>query len=115
MKSWLAAATVLVIVGAMTPLRAEEFPWCVELDVFTKNCSYSSRDECMAVAKDAARAGRAVRVEPPPQMRDVRLERVGGRRRRVVRPQRIGESIHRNDVTAVHEEQREDGTHLWRS
>ena len=36
------------------PLVAEEFPWCVEADVFTKNCAFASRVECLAVAKNLA-------------------------------------------------------------
>jgi len=47
----LTACGVLTIAAA--PLGAEELPWCVKLDVFTKNCAFASYDECVAVAKNA--------------------------------------------------------------
>jgi hypothetical protein len=53
MRSVFAAATLIVVTSAV-PLWAEEMPWCVELDVFTKNCAFASHDECVAVANNAA-------------------------------------------------------------
>jgi hypothetical protein len=46
-------AAFLVLSNA-TLAGAEEFPWCVEVDVFTKNCAFASRDECVAVAKNVS-------------------------------------------------------------
>jgi len=51
MRIFLVASAVLVLTSA--PLRSEEMPWCVELDVFTKNCAFASHDECLAVATNA--------------------------------------------------------------
>jgi hypothetical protein len=42
----------IVVLGS--PLRAEEFPWCVEVDVFTKNCAFANRNECIEMAKNLA-------------------------------------------------------------
>jgi hypothetical protein len=42
-----------LMVAAATPLGAQELPWCVKLDVFTKNCAFASYDECVAVAQNA--------------------------------------------------------------
>ena len=44
----LSAALVMI-----APAVADEFPWCVELDMFTKNCAYVSHDECVKVAENA--------------------------------------------------------------
>ena len=52
MWKWFAACSVLTI-AATAPLGAEELPWCVKLDVFTKNCAFASYDECAVVAKNA--------------------------------------------------------------
>jgi hypothetical protein len=35
------------------PLSAEEFPWCVKLDAFTKNCAFANYNECVAMAASA--------------------------------------------------------------
>ena len=43
------SAVLMMIVPAV----ADEFPWCVELDMFTKNCAYASHDECVTVAENA--------------------------------------------------------------
>jgi hypothetical protein len=51
---WLAAAGLLIAASGAAPLQAEEFPWCVEVDVFTKNCAFTSHDECVAVAKNVS-------------------------------------------------------------
>jgi hypothetical protein len=47
-------------------------PWCVELDVFTKNCAFASYNECNAVANNATGpatgTGRCIRnpnYQPP--------------------------------------------------
>ncbi|MCX7310730.1 MAG: hypothetical protein NTV56_03165 [Alphaproteobacteria bacterium] len=48
-----AVCGVLTLVSA-APLAAEEFPWCVKLDVFTRNCAFSKYDECVVVAKNAS-------------------------------------------------------------
>jgi hypothetical protein len=48
------ALFVAVMTAAVTaPLHAEETPWCVELDVFTKNCAFASHDECLDAARNA--------------------------------------------------------------
>ena len=72
MRKWLAACGALMIAAA-TPLGAEELPWCVKLDVFTKNCAFASYDECVAVAKNATSqatgVGQCIRnpdYQPPP-------------------------------------------------
>jgi hypothetical protein len=44
-------SAIVMLAGA--PLHAQEMPWCVELDVFTKNCGFTSHDECAAVATNA--------------------------------------------------------------
>jgi hypothetical protein len=46
------AAMVAVLLGA-APLAAQEAPWCVKLDVFTRNCAFASHEECVAVARNA--------------------------------------------------------------
>lgn len=46
--------TVLLVLSNATLAGAEEFPWCVEVDVFTKNCAFASHDECVAVAKNVS-------------------------------------------------------------
>ena len=51
---WLAMACGVLATSGLTPLRAEDFPWCVEVDVFTKNCAFATRDECIAVAKNVS-------------------------------------------------------------
>ena len=53
MLRWLVVAAIVILMVQSGPLRADEMPWCVELDVFTKNCSFASYDECVAVAKNA--------------------------------------------------------------
>jgi hypothetical protein len=50
----LALSGVLIAVFGSASLRAEEFPWCVEADVFTRNCAFTQRDECIAMAKNIA-------------------------------------------------------------
>jgi hypothetical protein len=70
----LLAVFCVVMLGATTaPLDAQELPWCVKLDVFTKNCAYAKYDECMAVANNATSpatgVGQCVRnpdYQPPP-------------------------------------------------
>jgi hypothetical protein len=49
----IAALSVLFAVAGHSPLHAEEFPWCTEFDAFTRNCAFTSYDECVAVAKTA--------------------------------------------------------------
>ena len=60
--------------AAAAPLDAQELPWCVKLDVFTKNCAFAKYDECVAVAKNAtspatgvgsASATRTISRRPP--------------------------------------------------
>lgn len=53
MKRLAFAAVLLAVLGAV-PAAAEDFPWCVEVDVFTRNCAFTSHDECTAVAKSVA-------------------------------------------------------------
>jgi len=54
MLQWLAVPGILIFLASVGPLRAEEFPWCVEVDAFTKNCAFSSHDECAAIAKNVS-------------------------------------------------------------
>jgi hypothetical protein len=42
----------LLLLSAMQ-LAAEEFPWCVKLDAFTKNCAFANYNECVAMAASA--------------------------------------------------------------
>ena len=49
----LAASGPLIFATATAPLRAEEFPWCVQVDAFTKNCAFTTYNECVGVAKNA--------------------------------------------------------------
>lgn len=72
MSRLFAVAAVLIVAVEIAPLRSEELPWCVELDVFTKNCTFASYDECAAVAKNATSpatgTGRCIRnpsYQPP--------------------------------------------------
>jgi hypothetical protein len=63
---WLAVLGVLMAMNGVTPLHAEDFPWCVELDVFTKNCAFTNHDECTTIAKNGG--GRCIRnphYQPP--------------------------------------------------
>jgi hypothetical protein len=69
----LALGAMLAIFAAAAPARAEDFPWCVEVDVFTKNCAFANYEECVAVARNAASpatgVGRCIRnpaYQPPP-------------------------------------------------
>jgi hypothetical protein len=43
----------LTLASATAPLGAQQLPWCVKLDVFTKNCGFAKYDECVAVANNA--------------------------------------------------------------
>ena len=50
----LAMSGVLILAAGLTQARAEEeFPWCVKMDAFTKNCAFSNYNECTLVAKNA--------------------------------------------------------------
>jgi hypothetical protein len=49
-----AASGALILAAGIPTLHSEEFPWCVEMDVFTKNCAFASYNGCLAVAKNAA-------------------------------------------------------------
>lgn len=53
LRSLVLCGVALAASGAV-PLRAEEFPWCVEVDAFTRNCAFTNRDECVAVAKNVS-------------------------------------------------------------
>jgi hypothetical protein len=62
-----------MLVTATAPLEAQELPWCVKLDVFTKNCAFAKYEECVAVANNATSpatgVGQCVRnpdYQPPP-------------------------------------------------
>lgn len=46
-------AALVVLVLATAPLAAQDFPWCVRLDAFTRNCAFATYTECMAVASTA--------------------------------------------------------------
>jgi hypothetical protein len=45
-------ALVVLMLGTAT-LHAQESPWCVRLDAFTKNCDFATYNDCMAVASTA--------------------------------------------------------------
>jgi hypothetical protein len=68
------AVLCVVIFGVVTvPLDAQELPWCVKLDAFTKNCGFAKYEECVTVARDATSlatgVGQCVRnpdYQPPP-------------------------------------------------
>jgi hypothetical protein len=74
MGKWFAGIVVLVVVAAstltaqVTPAHAEDFPWCTELDAFTRNCSFTAYDECAAVAKSiGAMCVRNANYHPAPK------------------------------------------------
>jgi hypothetical protein len=54
MLKWSLLCGAVLAAFSYVPLRAEEFPWCVEVDAFTKNCAFTSRDECVAVARNVS-------------------------------------------------------------
>ena len=41
----------LALAAMAGPLQAEERPWCIEFDPFTKTCDFSSQNQCAEVAK----------------------------------------------------------------
>lgn len=49
----LAASGAIILTAGNAPLHSEEFPWCVKMDVFTRNCAFTRYDECAAVARNA--------------------------------------------------------------
>lgn len=50
-----------------TRARADELPWCTELDPFTRYCVYASQHDCLAAAKDVkAFCVHNPRYQPPP-------------------------------------------------
>jgi hypothetical protein len=53
MQKSLALFSLLMLSAAAVPSRAQEMPWCVKLDAFTKNCAFVDYNECVAVAKNA--------------------------------------------------------------
>ena len=51
-KTFAAVAGVLaILVAATAPGYSEVYPWCTEFDPFTKNCTFASYSECLAVAR----------------------------------------------------------------
>ena len=73
MQKLFAVIGVLMLAAAAEPAHAQEMPWCVKLDVFTKNCAFADYNECVAVAKNATSlatgVGQCVRnrdYQPPP-------------------------------------------------
>ena len=73
MRKSRATLGILILVAAAVPLRAQELPWCVKLDAFTKNCAFSDYNECVTVARNATSlatgVGQCVRnpdYQPPP-------------------------------------------------
>ena len=46
-------AALAVVLLATAPLAAQDSPWCVKLDAFTKNCAFANYNDCMAVASSA--------------------------------------------------------------
>lgn len=64
----LLAASAALILAPTVPLHAEQSPWCVKLDVFTRNCAFASYNECAAVAKNANPEAACIRnpgYQPP--------------------------------------------------
>jgi hypothetical protein len=62
----LAASGALICAAGIAPLHSEELPWCVKMDVFTRNCAFASYDECVAVARNAdASCIRNPNYQPP--------------------------------------------------
>ena len=53
MRKLTALSGVFLLAAGLAPLRAEEFPWCVKMDVFTKNCAFTDYNECATIARDA--------------------------------------------------------------
>jgi hypothetical protein len=53
MRRTVAALVVLMLGTAI--LHAQESPWCVRLDAFTKNCDFATYNDCMAIAGTASR------------------------------------------------------------
>ncbi len=51
MGKMLAAVAVLLLSAG--PVTADEFPWCVKLDAFTKNCAFANYNDCVATANNA--------------------------------------------------------------
>jgi hypothetical protein len=73
MQKSLVVFGVLMLSATGVPSRAQEMPWCVKLDVFTKNCAFADYNECVTVAKNATSlatgVGQCVRnpdYQPPP-------------------------------------------------
>ena len=54
MRKLFAASAAWILAAGIPALHAEEFPWCVEMDVFTKNCAFATYNDCLAIAKNAA-------------------------------------------------------------
>ena len=53
MRKTFAVVGVLMLMAAAVPLGAQEMPWCVKLDVFTRNCAFTDYNECVTVARNA--------------------------------------------------------------
>jgi len=53
MRKLFAVLGILTLMAGTAPLDAQELPWCVKLDVFTKNCAFSDYNECVTVARNA--------------------------------------------------------------
>ena len=73
MQKSLAVLGFLMLTTVATPLCAQESPWCVKLDAFTKNCAFVDYNECVTVARNATSlatgVGQCVRnpdYQPPP-------------------------------------------------
>jgi hypothetical protein len=81
----LAVLGALMFAAATAPLDAQELPWCVKLDVFTKNCAFAKYEECAAVARNATSlatgAGQCIRNPDyqPPAAAAARPKRAPGR------------------------------------
>jgi len=59
MGKWLAGSATLILATLATgnpQLHAEEFPWCVKMDVFTTNCAFANYNECALVARNGGGA-----------------------------------------------------------
>jgi hypothetical protein len=59
----------VLLVAETTPLHAEDFPWCTELDPFTRSCTFATYEECAEVARTiSAMCVRNAKYHPVPDV-----------------------------------------------